>query len=75
MMVLQKPANHDGRERENNEFLCTDRRNRGIFRFRRKMKTARSSQFRDHVLAWLLNLALVAAALAVTIWAEGKLSG
>ncbi|MFZ5760168.1 MAG: hypothetical protein ACOY32_11145 [Thermodesulfobacteriota bacterium] len=75
MMLAQNPANHDGRESENNEFQCSARRNRGILRFRQKMKTARSSQFRDRVLPWLLHLTLLAAALAVAIWAEGKLSG
>lgn len=75
MMLAQNPANHGGGESKNNEFQCTAHRHRGFLGFSRKIKTARSSQFRDRVLPWLLHLTLVAAALAVAIWAEGKLSG
>lgn len=39
------------------------------------MNNARSRRFREPFLRWLLNLALAAVAVALTIWVEGKLSG
>ncbi len=39
------------------------------------MRTAFFTLFRDHLVSWLLNLVLMAAAVALAIWAEGKLSG